>query len=315
MQRYDGNRDQAHADHNQSWFTFPPSWNTLADKCIFLWGARPWQGGAGGCWWATAPQGACMPPPPAYNGADSTVPGAFGDTLNKPVFITDFTRWLRWHIRSRTQTAFCLCWSTHCSGSPKRQRCTSPSWDKHLTESWHKAYQKFFLDRVLARPLVIRRTKAGIFVWKHSFLSLLQVLKSRTHLVIPCKRVTLCTWVLKERFILDVKSITLTGWLSKLLQVHSRDSTNSFCNFERVGQSICVGLCLKALIVCEIPIWEFYVATLKRRTMLPTIFSWNYCSKPQLFLQIGVLATDSELLNFSSSKLRQLQANQNLPDT
>lgn len=76
-----------------------------------------------------------------------------------------------------------------------------------------------------------------------------------------------------------------------------------------------MGLCLKALIVCEIPIREFYVATLNRKTMLPTNFSWNYRSKPQLFLEIGVVATDAELLNFPSSELRQLQANQNLQDT
>lgn len=41
--------------------------------------------------------------------------------------------------------------------------------------------------------------------------ALLQAVQSGTHSAIPCRHVNLYTWVLKERSILDAKSITEQG--------------------------------------------------------------------------------------------------------
>lgn len=78
--------------------------------------------------------------------------------------------------------------------SQRRKSCTPLSTETHPTQTWNKAYQQLLADRVHTSPL-----------WNTLFLCLLQTLKSCTRLVIPCRHVNLCTWVLKERFILEVK--------------------------------------------------------------------------------------------------------------
>lgn len=65
-------------------------------------------------------------------------------------------------------------------------------------------------------------------------------------------------------------------------------STNSFCNCERAAQSICPRRCLKAPNVSSPS--ENVTQQHSTKIMLPSSFSWNWCSKPQHFLDVVIRA-------------------------